>query len=113
MTLIEYQNIIEQTKVYPENIALLYCALGLCGEAGEVAEKIKKIYRDKEGIVSWEDKEAIKKEMGDCLWYITALSNELQITLEDIMETNYNKLIERRRTGTLHGSGDNREVENV
>lgn len=111
MTTEEYENIIEKTAVYPHNIGVMYCALGLCGEAGEVAEKIKKIYRDKEGVIGWQEKEAIVKEMGDVLWYITALANELGVSLSHIMDTNYNKLIERRVTNTLHGDGDNREKE--
>ena len=109
MEIKKYQGIIKETAVYPKEIGVLYCALGLCGEAGEVAEKIKKVYRDNEGVITEETTKNIKKELGDCLWYITALANELGLTLDQVMETNYNKLIERRLTGTLHGSGDNRE----
>lgn len=104
----EYQNIIKETAVYPKEIGLLYCALGVCGEAGEIAEKIKKIYRDKKGLITESDSLAIRKEIGDVMWYVTALANEFGFTLEEIMEENYNKLISRRNNNTLHGSGDNR-----
>ncbi len=103
----EYQTIIKKTAIYPKEIGLAYCAMGLTGEAGEVADKIKKIYRDNTEV----DAPAIAKELGDVLWYITAMANELGTDLETIMEMNYNKLIKRRETNTLSGSGDNRENE--
>lgn len=109
MNLKEYQEIIKKTAVFPNEIGLMYCTLGLCGESGEVAEKVKKLFRDQNGVVTEEFKEAVKKEIGDVLWYITALSGELGFTLEEVMETNYNKLMARRATGTLYGNGDNRE----
>ena len=104
----EYQEIIKKTAVFPKEIGLTYCTMGLCGEAGEVANKVKKIYRDKQGILSKEDSEKIADEMGDCLWYITALAQELGYSLEELFEINFTKLMERRRTNTLHGSGDDR-----
>lgn len=109
MTIKEYQEIINKTAVFPKNIGLMYCTLGLCGESGEVAEKVKKLYRDHNGEITEEFKQAVKKEIGDVLWYITALSSELGFTLEEVMEANYNKLMARRATNTLHGDGDNRE----
>lgn len=109
MTVKEYQEIINKTAVFPKNIGLTYCTLGLCGESGEVAEKVKKLYRDHNGEITEEFKQAVKKEIGDVLWYITALSSELGFTLEEVMEANYNKLMARRATNTLHGDGDNRE----
>lgn len=109
MTVKEYQEIIEKTAVFPKNIGLTYCTLGLCGESGEVAEKVKKLYRDQNGEITDEFKQAVKKEIGDVLWYVTALSSELGFTLEEVMEANYNKLMARRATNTLHGNGDNRE----
>ena len=114
----KYQTIIEETAIYPKQVALAYCAMGLTGEAGEVADKIKKLYRDKElhtlnaaaeMVLIDEHKYDIAKELGDVLWYITAMASELDVDLEEIMEMNYNKLIKRRETNTLHGSGDNRE----
>jgi NTP pyrophosphatase (non-canonical NTP hydrolase) len=105
----EYQGIIAKTAVFPKEIGLTYCALGLCGEAGEVAEKVKKLYRDAGGVITPEFVAAVKKELGDVLWYITATANELGLSLQEVMEANYEKLIKRRETGTLNGSGDDRE----
>jgi NTP pyrophosphatase (non-canonical NTP hydrolase) len=114
----EYQKIIDETAIYPKEIGLAYCAMGLTGEAGEVSDKIKKLYRDDNihdmlsadyGEFIQKNKKAIGKELGDVLWYVTAMANELGLSLEEIMEGNYNKLIKRRETNTLHGSGDNRE----
>lgn len=107
MTVEEYQEIIHKTAIYPKEIGLAYCAMGLTGEAGEVADKVKKIYRDGTDI----DQKAIGKELGDVLWYITAMANELGLSLQDIMQANYEKLIKRRETNTLSGSGDDREVQ--
>ena len=112
MDLKEYQTIIEQTAIYPKEIGLAYCALGLTGEAGEVSDKIKKLYRDKNLLInkyiSSEDKESIIKEIGDVLWYCTALSAELGYDLEDALSINYNKLIDRSKRGIISGSGDER-----
>jgi len=108
----EYQGIIRKTAIFPKEIGLTYCTLGLCGEAGEVAEKVKKLYRDAGGVITPEFVYNVKKELGDVLWYTTAIANELGLTLEEIMEANYEKLTKRRETGTLHGSGDNREEGN-
>ncbi len=114
----KYQEIIEKTAIFPKSIGVAYCAMGLAGEAGEVADKIKKLYRDKElfkldevgkTILFEENKRDIAKELGDVIWYITALANLFDLTLDEIMEMNYNKLMKRRETNTLHGSGDNRE----
>ena len=118
MDIKKYQTIIEQTAVYPKEIGLAYCALGLAGEAGEVADKIKKLYRDNdllslnalgESILIEENRLSIAKELGDILWYITAMANELDVDLSEIMQMNYDKLLKRRETNTLHGSGDDRE----
>ncbi len=82
--------------------------LGLVGEAGEVAEKFKKIYRDKEAVISEEDKLSIKKELGDVLWYITSLGRHVGVDLEDIAISNIEKLADRKKRAALNGSGDNR-----
>lgn len=112
----DYESLVNDTAVYPkgrydQGIEMLYLALALNGEAGEVAEKIKKIARDKNGFdnMTDEDRKGIAKELGDVLWYTTTLGNEVGYSLNDIMEMNANKLIQRRANGTLHGSGDNRE----
>jgi len=109
MNVKEYQEIIQKTAIYPKEIGVMYCTLGLTGEAGEVAEKVKKLYRDNAGVVTEEFKNSLKKEIGDVLWYCTALSSELGLTLEEVMEANYEKLTKRRETNTLHGNGDDRE----
>ena len=115
----EYQTIIKETAIYPSDIGLAYCAMGLTGEAGEVADKIKKLYRDDnlhtldaahEIILIDTHRYDIAKELGDVLWYVTAMASEIDMSLEEIMEMNYNKLIKRRETNTLHGSGDDREI---
>ena len=82
--------------------------LGLVGEAGEAADKVKKIIRDKEGVASDEDKDAIKKELGDVLWYIANVSRYLGFSLSDVAETNIDKLESRYQRNKLHGAGDER-----
>lgn len=107
----DYQRKAQARAVYPDagkGTNLYYPTLGLCGEAGEVAEKIKKILRDKEGIVSAEAVTAIVKELGDVLWYIAALCTELGVNMEEVAERNIQKLNARHEKGTLHGSGDDR-----
>ena len=82
--------------------------LGLTGEAGEAADKVKKIIRDKKGVASDEDKDAIKKELGDVLWYVANMSRYLGFSLSDIAETNIDKLESRYQRNKLHGAGDER-----
>ena len=82
--------------------------LGLVGEAGEVAEKFKKIVRDKNGVVGDDDKADIEKELGDVLWYISALADYLGLTLDEVANKNLEKLFSRRDRGVQKGSGDNR-----
>mgnify|MGYP001231699548 FL=1 len=108
MTLEEYQQTASQTALYPERYKIIYPSLGLCGEAGEVAEKVKKLLRDNDGILSDEKKQEIKKEMGDVLWYLAALSTDLGLSLKDVAQANVDKLLSRKMRGTIKGSGDNR-----
>ena len=104
-----YQQKARNTAVYPSlGSNIIYPTLGLVGEAGEVAEKIKKIIRDKDGIYDDFSKKEIKKELGDVLWYLSNLSFELGFTLEDVADTNLRKLEERSLRGNISGSGDNR-----
>jgi len=104
-----YQGKAEETAVYPnKGDNLYYPALGLAGEAGEVCEKIKKIYRDKKGIVSKKDKEELAKELGDVLWYVATLASEIDVCLSDIAEANLDKLQSRLERNVIKGSGDNR-----
>ena len=85
-------------------------ALGLAGETGEVLEKIKKIIRDKDGVfaISSEDRESLQKELGDVLWYLSAIAYYNDIKLEDVAKTNLEKLASRQQRDKIHGSGDDR-----
>ncbi len=87
---------------------LLHWVLGINGESGEIAEKIKKIIRDKGGKVSAEDKQELAKEIGDVLWYLAVLAEDLGVSLDDIAVANLEKLQSRKQRGVLGGSGDNR-----
>jgi len=105
----EYQQKARQTAIYPNrDNNFIYPTLGLVGEAGEVAEKIKKVIRDNNGIITQEKKEEIKKELGDVLWYIANLAHELNIDLEDVAGSNIEKLFSRMERDKVHGDGDNR-----
>ena len=109
MDLSEYQARSRATAVYPQaGSNLLYPTLGLCGESGEVAEKIKKMVRDEGGVLSDERRQALSKEMGDTLWYLAQLATEAQLDLDEIAEDNLAKLLSRRERNRLNGSGDNR-----
>jgi NTP pyrophosphatase (non-canonical NTP hydrolase) len=109
MILDEYQIEADKTAIYPKKGKnIFYPALGLCSEAGEVADKIKKIMRDKMGIFEEEDIDAIEKEIGDVLWYTSMLASEFGISLEHVAQTNLKKLQERKEKNTIHGDGDNR-----
>jgi len=86
----------------------LHWVLGLCGEAGEVAEKVKKIIRDKNGAISDEDKTELAKELGDVLWYLAVFAHEMGFSFEEVAASNLKKLQDRQARGVLGGSGDNR-----
>ncbi len=88
--------------------ALMYRTLGLVGEAGEVAEKMKKVLRDKESKMNSQDKEDLIKELGDVLWYLQALADILEVPLSEIAEKNLEKIHSRKKRGVTKGSGDNR-----
>ena len=104
-----YTTFVDSMKVYPDNYATIYPALGLCGESGEIAEKVKKWIRDEKGETISEDrKQALLKELGDPLWYITALALDLGFTLQDVVNANVEKLSSRKERGVLQGSGDDR-----
>ncbi|WP_350279939.1 nucleoside triphosphate pyrophosphohydrolase family protein [Kribbella sp. HUAS MG21] len=87
---------------------IVYPTLGLVNEAGEVAGKVKKIFRDREGVISDADREALTLELGDVLWYLSELCTRLGIRLEDVAERNITKLADRVARGVLHGDGDQR-----
>lgn len=109
MTLNDYQNRARSTAFYPNrDHNYIYPVLGLVGEAGETANKIKKIIRDDQGVVSPAKKEEIKQELGDVLWYLSQLAAELKIKLNDVATSNLTKLKSRQKRNCLKGSGDNR-----
>lgn len=87
---------------------VFHLLLGLCGEAGEIAEKAKKIVRDYDNDFSKLDREDLAKELGDVLWHVAVLGDHFDITLEDIGAKNIAKLASRQRRGTIAGNGDNR-----
>jgi len=98
-----YQEKTVQTAIYPEDQALEYLALGLNGEAGEVAEKVKKHIRDGKEL-----DEDFAKELGDVLWYLTRLVDELNADMSDVAQQNLDKLLDRKERDKLSGSGDHR-----
>ena len=108
MTLNEYQQKSLETAFYPNEYKVIYPALGLTGEAGEVADKVKKIIRDNNGEMSKEKSVELAKEVGDVLGYIATLAHDIGFTLEEIGQMNYEKLHSRQQRGMLGGSGDNR-----
>ncbi len=109
MTFNEYQKKSRETAIYyNKDKNYIYPTLGLVGEAGEIAEKIKKILRDNGGSVDEKDKVELVKELGDLLWYLSQLSTKLGLSLDDIAVSNIGKITSRKERGVLHGSGDNR-----
>lgn len=105
----DYQSLSRRTALYPsKGYNFVYPTLGLAGEAGEVAEKVKKILRDKDGVVDTADKESLKKELGDVLWYLAQLATEFGLSLDDIADANLKKLSSRMERGKIGGDGDNR-----
>lgn len=106
-----YQNQTRRTAIYPDQNnqgGLLYTVFGLCGETGEIADHIKKMLRDDNGQLTTERLDAIKKEMGDVLWYLSQICYELHTTLDQVALHNLAKLRKRQRDNTLRGSGDER-----
>ena len=108
MTINEYQKCALETAVYPEQYKVIYPALGLSGEAGEVADKIKKVIRDEDCTVTDEKRKAIAMEIGDVLWYCATLAHDLGYDLDTIARMNYEKLKSRKERGKIGGSGDDR-----
>lgn len=103
----EYQEKSKETAHYPSiGQSFVYPTIGLVGEAGEIAEKVKKIFRDSNGEVSDENRDLIKKELGDVLWYVAQLATEFGFELNDVAEGNIKKLRDRKERGVLQGNGD-------
>lgn len=110
MTLNDYQRQALTTAITNDSEFrdMLHWVLGINGEAGEIAEKIKKIIRDKAGQVSKQDKAELAAEIGDVLWYLAVFAHHLGVSFETVAQQNLDKLQSRQARGTLQGSGDNR-----
>lgn len=109
MTLNEYQELARQTAIYPQELRVIYPTLGLTGEAGEVAEKVKKTIRDRQADFQQEDtRRALAKELGDTLWYLASVAADLGLTLEEVAQMNVEKILSRQQRNMLHGTGDER-----
>ena len=104
----EYQMFVRSTKVYDKEYHLVYPVLGLVNEAGEVAGKIKKLMRDDEGQLTQERFNDIVSELGDVLWYVTAIADDLGISISDIFYDNFTKLKSRKERNMIKGDGDHR-----
>ena len=105
----KYQKFVKDNSFYPgKGHNFIYPALGIAGEGGEVCDKIKKILRDEKGKMSNDSKKFIKKELGDVLFYLVAEANELGLDFQDVVDSNIEKIIGRRKRRTLRGSGDER-----
>jgi len=106
----EYAELVKQTRVYPDDFAIIYPSMGLANEAGEVLGKLKKALRDgdPENPFTREVAAAVTDELGDVLWYIACLAEDLGTSLQEVAERNYVKLTDRKARNVLKGSGDNR-----
>lgn len=104
MNLNDYQRLARETAVYP-NVGsnLTYAVLGLVGEAGEIANKLKKVQRDDGGSLTEDRRHQLADELGDVLWYVAAVAWELGLSLNTVAVLNWNKLSRRQAVGTLHG----------
>ncbi len=107
----EYQKLASRTATFEgkqEEFKLMYLTLGIAGESGEIAEKVKKIIRNDDGVISDEKREALKSEIGDVLWYLSQLSRVLGFSFEDAARANIAKLEDRARRGVIKATGDSR-----
>lgn len=107
MELNEYQEKAAKAAFYEKN-DLVYLALGIAGEGGEVADHMKKVMRDDYGRITDERREILIKELGDVLWYVSKMAGELNVSLDDVAVINLVKIKDRVARGVQHGSGDNR-----
>ena len=108
LSLDEYQRAARETAIYPAEVGPAYVALGLAGEAGEIANKMKKVYRDNGGVLNDERATAMAAELGDVMWYVAQVASELGVPLSAVCEANLIKLGKRAAEGKLQGDGDNR-----
>jgi NTP pyrophosphatase (non-canonical NTP hydrolase) len=107
-TLNYYQENAARTAIYSREYKLAYPILGLTGEAGEIANKYKKVLRDAGNELSEEKRQDLIDELGDVLWYVAAIATDLKVSLEEVATRNVEKLRARAEKGTLQGSGDKR-----
>ena len=108
MKLSEYQKEAVKTAIFDEKYKLMYPTLGLAGEAGEIANKVKKIFRDFDGEITEDHKTELEGELGDVLWYLAIVAYDLDLDLGKIAQHNLDKLRSRQERGVLGGEGDNR-----
>ena len=111
LSLDDYQREATRTAVYPghgEAMGLAYVCLGLAGEAGEIANKAKKVLRDAGGELTDERRDALAHELGDVLWYVAAVASELGVPLGALGAGNLAKLRDRAERGAIKGDGDRR-----
>jgi NTP pyrophosphatase (non-canonical NTP hydrolase) len=109
MNFSDYQARSRKTARYPViGHGVIYPTLGLTNEAGEVAGKVKKIFRDKGGLIGDEERAALKSELGDVLWYLSQVCTELGISFDEVAEANIEKLYSRLERGKIGGEGDDR-----
>ncbi len=110
LTFDEYQKVARKTAVYSgdEMLDLCHWALGVVGEGGEIAEKVKRLIRDHNATITDDQKKEIAKEIGDVLWYLAALADSLGYSLDELAQMNVEKLRSRLERGVVSGSGDNR-----
>lgn len=108
MRLNEYQEKAAKTAMYPKEAGIAYVTMGLAGEAGEISNKVKKIYRDNGGVLTVATQEQLAKEVGDVLWYVAMMAKEFGYTLEEVAQMNIDKLESRYNRGAIQGEGDER-----
>lgn len=108
----EYQEAILEFDFYQPGalteVGFIEKVLGLVGEAGETADKVKKVLRDKDGALGDEDRGEIVKELGDVIWYVASIARYLDTPFSEVAKRNVAKLTDRKKRNKLHGAGDNR-----
>lgn len=107
----EYEKLAARTGVFEGKLAenpLMYLGLGVTSEAGEVADKIKKIMRNDQGVISEEKRQALKSELGDVLWYLSQIAKHLSIPFSEVAQANIDKLADRAKRNVISSTGDNR-----
>lgn len=108
MELNKYQKEAKKTAVWPSIFGIIYPTLALSGEAGEFSEQVKKMLRDDGAVITPERRERMIAELGDILWYISAIADELNVNLDDVATENLQKLENRKTRDKIHGDGSNR-----